>query len=341
MIFRQLFDPQTSTYSYLLADEHSRDAVLIDPVLEQLERDVALIRQLDLRLLATLETHVHADHVTAGGALRERLGSRTGVAEVAGVSCADLRLADGDRVAFGRHHLEVRSTPGHTAGCVSFVTDDQAMVFTGDALLVRGCGRTDFQGGDAATLYRSVHERLLSLPDATLVYPGHDYKGHTVSTVGEEKRFNPRLGGGRTEEEFVVIMDHLDLAQPERIAVAVPANARCGSWAPVRTDAGVPEVDWAWLTTPESEACRLLDVRGHDEVRRDGKLARAEVVPLERVADVVAGWDPKEPLLVMCRSGGRSAVATRALRTMGFANVASVAGGLQAWAAAGNPVVRT
>ena len=184
MIFRQLFDRVTCTYTYLLADEDTREAVLIDPVVEQVERDVALLRELDLHLVHTLETHVHADHVTGGGALRERLGSRSVVSAAAGVTCTDVAVSDGDRVVFGKHHLEVRSTPGHTEGCVTYVTDDQAMAFTGDALFVRGCGRTDFQGGDAATLYRSVHGQVLSLPDDTKVYPGHDYKGRTLTTVG-------------------------------------------------------------------------------------------------------------------------------------------------------------
>jgi glyoxylase-like metal-dependent hydrolase (beta-lactamase superfamily II) len=231
MIFRQLFDPETSSYTYLLADRDSRDAVLIDPVLEQCERDLALLRELELRLRTTLETHVHADHVTGSGRLRERLGSEVGVGAATGVGNADRMLEDGEEVRFGRHALEVRATPGHTRGCVSYVHHAAGLAFTGDALLVRGCGRTDFQEGDARTLFRSVRERLFSLPDATLLYPGHDYKGRTVTTVGEERRWNPRLGLAVGEAGFVALMAELRLAYPKRIDVAVPANLACGAGA--------------------------------------------------------------------------------------------------------------
>jgi glyoxylase-like metal-dependent hydrolase (beta-lactamase superfamily II) len=231
MLFRQLYDAETSTYTYLLADEGSRQAVLIDPVAEQVERDLRLVAELGLELEYTLETHVHADHVTGASQIRERLGTRSVVAAEGGASCGDVHVHDGDRVRFGRHQLEVRTTPGHTAGCLSFVLDGtspQPMAFTGDALLIRGCGRTDFQQGDPHALYRSVHDKLFSLPPHTLVYPGHDYKGLTVSTVGEELAHNPRLGGGKTEEEFVAIMKSLRLGLPKKIDVAVPANLNCG-----------------------------------------------------------------------------------------------------------------
>jgi glyoxylase-like metal-dependent hydrolase (beta-lactamase superfamily II) len=228
MIFRQLFDLETSTYSYLLADPGTREAVLIDPVLEQFERDASLLRELELRLLYTLETHVHADHVTASGRLREALGSQVAVGAAAGVRNADRTLGDGDALRFGKHTLLVRATPGHTSGCVSYVHREAGLALTGDALLVRGCGRTDFQGGDARTLFRSVRERIFSLPDATLLYPGHDYKGRTVTTVGEEKRWNPRLGLAISEPEFVSLMAALRLAYPKRIDVALPANLASG-----------------------------------------------------------------------------------------------------------------
>jgi sulfur dioxygenase len=229
MLFRQLFDAETSTYSYLLADEDTRQAVLIDPVVEQVERDLRLVAELRLVLVHTLETHVHADHVTGASAIRERLGTRSVVAAEGGASCGDVHVRDGDRVGFGRYALLVRTTPGHTDGCLSFVLEGgPAMVFTGDALLVRGCGRTDFQQGDPHVLWRSVHDKLFSLPPATLVWPGHDYKGHTVSTVAEEREHNPRLGGDKTEAEFVAIMQGLRLSLPKNIDVAVPANLNCG-----------------------------------------------------------------------------------------------------------------
>ena len=226
------FDPETSTYTYLLADETTRDAIIIDPVLTQIERDVGLIQELELHLRYALDTHVHADHVTALGSLHERLGTLTVVSERAGVGCADVLVKEGDAIAFGAHRLEVLETPGHTAGCLSYVMSDRSMVFTGDALLIRGCGRTDFQEGDAHELYRSVHDKLFALPGHTAVYPGHDYKGRTASSIDEERRCNPRLGGGRTCAEFTVIMRALRLAHPRFMDVALPRNVRCGMAAP-------------------------------------------------------------------------------------------------------------
>lgn len=228
MIFRQLIDPETSTYTYLLGDESTRRAVLIDPVLEQLERDCTLLEELGLELDLTLETHVHADHVTASGRLRERLGSRVGAGARAGVNNADLLLEDGDAVEIGDLRVRVVATPGHTAGCVTYVCSDESMAFTGDALLIRGCGRTDFQEGDAETLFHSVRERIFALPDACLLYPGHDYKGRTVTAVEEEKRCNPRLGLHRSREEFVGLMANLGLSYPRRMDFAVPANLESG-----------------------------------------------------------------------------------------------------------------
>ena len=228
MLPRQLFDRESSTYTYLLADAASGQAVLIDPVLEQVDRDLELLSDLGLLLAYVLETHVHADHVTAAGVLRQRTGAKTAVSRRAGAACADVQLDDGDVLRVGDLVIEARQTPGHTQGCVTYVTADHAMAFTGDTLLIRGCGRTDFQGGDAVRLWRSVHEKIFTLPDACRIYPGHDYRGRTVSTVGEEKRLNPRLGGARTENEFVAIMSALNLPKPKRIEEAVPANQRCG-----------------------------------------------------------------------------------------------------------------
>ncbi len=226
MIFRQLFDPVSSTYTYLLADAGSRGAVLIDPVVEEVETYTKLLTELGLRLEYTLETHVHADHVTAGAALRERFGSRTVVHQDGGAACADVSVKHGDHIRVGSIDLEVRATPGHTNGCVAYVAADR--VFTGDALLIGGCGRTDFQGGDSGRLYDSVHQQILSLPADTLVYPGHDYKGRTISTVKEETAMNLRLGGGKSREEFIEIMANLKLAYPKQIERAVPANLLCG-----------------------------------------------------------------------------------------------------------------
>ena len=228
MIFRQLFHQETCTYTYLLADELSREAVLIDPVIESIKRDLRLLDELGLKLIYSLDTHVHADHITASGMLRERTGARSGVSAQAGVACADQQLAHGDRLAFGRYELEVRSTPGHTAGCVTYVLDEgsKVMAFTGDALFVRGCGRTDFQQGDAATLYRSVHDQIYSLPADAVIYPGHDYKGHTSSTVAEEWQHNPRLNRKVDRATFVELMDELVHQLDERGSIDLSVQAR-------------------------------------------------------------------------------------------------------------------
>lgn len=234
MIFRQLFDKESSTYTYLLGDEPSGEAALVDPVVEHVERDLKLASELGLRITAIFDTHVHADHVTGAGALRERTGAVTHVSSQGGAPCADVMITDGLVVRMGAITVRALSTPGHTSGCTSFFVEapgERPRVFTGDALLVRGCGRTDFQEGDAATLWRSVHEKLFTLPDETLVYPAHDYRGHTVSTIGEEKKHNPRLGGGMTLDSFVTLMNGLDLPPPAKIHEAVPANRACGQKA--------------------------------------------------------------------------------------------------------------
>ena len=260
LVFRQLFDPTSSTYTYLLGCSTSGEAVLIDPVFEQVRRDAALINELGLKLLWTLETHVHADHVTGAWLLKQKLGSDIALAEASGAAGADRLLADGDRVTFGRRSLEVRATPGHTNGCLTYVLDDESMAFTGDCILIRGSGRTDFQQGDPRALYRSVRSRIFSLPETCLLYPAHDYRGLTATSVAEEKKFNPRLGGEVGEGDYVGYMKNLDLPHPKKIDEAVPANLRCGQpgneagvppdphWAPLRfTFGGVWEVEPHWL----------------------------------------------------------------------------------------------
>jgi sulfur dioxygenase len=224
MLFRQLFDPETSTYTYLIADEMTREAALIDPVLEQVERDRQVVAELGLKLTLVLETHIHADHVTGAGRLRELTGARV-AASASGAPCVDLAVKDGEVLALGGLSIQVLATPGHTDDSVSFRVGSR--VFTGDALLIRACGRTDFQNGDAGQLYDSITHKLFSLPDETEVYPGHDYAGLTMSTIGEEKRHNPRLAG-RSREGFIELMNSRKLAPPKKLDVAVPANRACG-----------------------------------------------------------------------------------------------------------------
>lgn len=230
MIFRQLFEPQSSAYTYLIACEESRDAALIDPVLETVDRDCALLHELGLNLRYTIETHIHADHVTGAAQLRARTGSKTAVPAKSGADKADLAVAEGEAIRIGSLELRPLHTPGHTDDhhCYFLPAASGGRVFTGDALLIDGCGRTDFQNGDSATLYQSVHDKIFSLPGDTLVYPGHDYQQRHVSSVAQERERNPRLGGGKTLEQFVAIMAALDLPRPKKMDVAVPANRACG-----------------------------------------------------------------------------------------------------------------
>jgi glyoxylase-like metal-dependent hydrolase (beta-lactamase superfamily II)/rhodanese-related sulfurtransferase len=348
LLFRQLFEADTGTFTYLLADVVSGEGVLIDPVFEQHSRDLSLIQELGIRLVASLDTHAHADHVTGSWLMHEATGSAIGLAAAVRAENVTLPLHHGDRVAFGRRHLEVRSTPGHTDGCVSFVLDDRSMAFTGDALLVRGCGRCDFQQGNAHTLWTSITGQILPLPDSCLLYPGHDYTGRTVTSVAEEKAYNARLGGAATERDFVGHMEAMKLPHPHRIAEALPGNMRSGkprqapsapTWAPLsRSYAGLPELAPAWVAAHRNEIT-LLDVRSAEEFQGpEGRIAGSQLIPLQeleaRRAEIPAG----RPVVVLCHSGSRSALATQQLLKAGLDQVANLHGGLSRWAAEGYPL---
>lgn len=240
LLFRQLFEKDSSTYTYLLADvEHpDRPAVLVDPVDKTVDRDLTLIKELGLQLIYAMNTHVHADHVTGTGLIKSKMPGVKSVISEASKAKADVFVNGGDKIYVGNLFLEVRPTPGHTQGCVTYVTGEglaqpnPRMAFTGDALLIRGCGRTDFQGGSAEQLYESVHSKILTLPKDTLLFPAHDYKGHTVTTVEEELLYNPRLS--KDMDTFKKIMENLGLSYPKMIDVAVPANMVCGIQDPVK-----------------------------------------------------------------------------------------------------------
>jgi len=348
LLFRQLFDAATGTFTYLLADVASRQGVLIDTVFEQHDRDLALIRELGIALVACLDTHAHADHVTGSWLMHQATGSAIGLAAAARADNVSLPLHHGDRVPFGARSLEVRSTPGHTDGCVSFVLDDQSMAFTGDALLVRGCGRCDFQQGNAQTLYRSITEQLFSLPEACLLYPGHDYTGRGVTSVAEEKAFNARLGGTANERDFVGYMDNLKLPHPHKIAEALPGNLRSGkpkggataqAWAPLsRSFAGLPELNPDWLAEHQGEVT-LLDVRSSEEFNGpDGHIAGSLLIPLPELENRASTIPDRRPLVVLCHSGSRSALATQQLLKAGRKRVANLRGGISGWRAAGYPL---
>ena len=349
MIFRQLVDSRSSTYTYLLADGATRDAVLIDPVFEQYARDAALVRELGLTLRCTLETHVHADHVTAAWLFHARLGSAIVVSADGGAAGADRQVREGDVVTFGGETLSVLSTPGHTGGCVSYVTGDRKAVFTGDSLMIRGAGRTDFQEGDARRMYRSVHDKLFALPADCAVYPAHDYAGRLASSIGEERAFNPRLGGTRSEADFVGFMANLGLPHPKQIDVALPANLRCGrpidglgagepQWAPARrTFAGVLEVDAEWLGEHLADV-QVVDVREVDEWNGElGRIPGARHVPLGQLRARLGELPRDRPVVAVCRSGGRSAEASLILEQAGFSRAANLSGGMIRWHALGLP----
>lgn len=351
LIFRQLFDAASSTYTYLLGDPHSRRAVIIDTVFEQHLRDRALIAELGLELTAALDTHCHADHVTGAWLMREATGCRIGISRHYGADLqgADLLLDHGDRVVFGKRYLEVRATPGHTGACQSYVSDDHSMVFTGDSLMIRGAGRCDFQQGNAHTLFRSITEQIFSLPDDCLVFPGHDYSGRTMSSVGEERAHNPRIGGQADERDFVGFMENMQLPHPKQIAIALPANLRSGQpddagppqpadWGPVRQSyAGLLEIEPDWVAEHLDEV-HVLDVREREELDgRLGRIAGAQLIPLKELKDRLAEIPADRSVVAVCHAGMRSGMATVLLRQAGFARVANLRGGMLLWRQMGLP----
>jgi glyoxylase-like metal-dependent hydrolase (beta-lactamase superfamily II)/rhodanese-related sulfurtransferase len=332
MIFRQLFDRDTWTYTYLIGDKASGLALIVDPVLENSTRDLKIIDELGLKLAYIFETHVHADHITSARQLRSRSGAKIGIGVE--LADADMLLVQGQIVQLGETQIEVRRTPGHTDTCTSFVLRDgeQTMVLTGDTLLIRGCGRTDFQAGNARQLYNSVHEQIFSLPDDTLIYPGHDYLGNSHSSVGEEKANNPRLALSIDEIGFEAIMDNLNLPHPTRMDVALPANLVCGpklgkdcAYSPGSRELQASEI-------PDIRGFRIIDVRSLQEYHGPlGHLPDSELVPLQTFQNEASAWNAEEGFLLTCRSGGRSAQACSILRSMGFNHVTNLAGGLSAW----------
>lgn len=353
LIFRQLFDEPSSTYTYVLADADSRTAVVVDTVFQQHLRDRALLEELGLTLTAVLDTHCHADHVTGAWLMQQATGCRIGISKRYGAELqgADLLLDHGDKVSFGARWLEVRATPGHTDGCVTCVLDDHSLALTGDALLIRGAGRCDFQQGNAATLFRSVTREIFSLPDGCLIFPGHDYSGRTMSQVSEERTHNPRLGGNADERDFVGFMENLQLPHPKRIAVAVPANLQCGrpadgkvprpaEWGPVRMSyAGLLEIDPQWVAE-HLDQIHVLDVRQPEELAgQAARISNAQLVPLGELRGRLHEVPTDRPVVAVCHAGMRSAQATVILRSAGIDRVANLRGGMLLWEQMGLPVL--
>jgi len=314
-----------------------------------------LLGELDLELVAAVDTHCHADHVTGAWLMHQATGCRIGASRryqppIQGV---DLPLDHGDRIAFGGRHLEVRATPGHTDGCMTLVLDDGSMAFTGDALLIRGAGRCDFQQGSAHTLYRSITREIFTLPDACLVFPGHDYSGRTVSSVAEEKTYNPRIGGAADERDFVEFMQNLNLPHPRQIDVALPANLRSGQpadgkvpraadWGPVRqTYAGLLEIEPEWVAEHLRQV-HVLDVRQPQEMQESpGSIADAQLIPLSELASRLSEIPRGKPVVVVCDAGIRSGQATVILRSAGLQRCANLRGGMLLWSQLGLPTQRS
>jgi sulfur dioxygenase len=330
LIFQQLFDSASWTYTYLLADSVSKEAVLIDTVFENVERDLDLIDQLGLDIKYVLDTHIHADHVTGSGRIRSLRGVKTAVPKNANVPCADINLSEGDQIKFGPFVIKVLETPGHTDASLSFVCED--MVFSGDALLIRGTGRTDFQSGSASELYDSITKKLFTLPGDAKLYPAHDYKGFTSSTIEAEIKHNPRAGRGRTKEEFVKIMSDLKLGYPKKIDEALPANQACGS-------VGLSKSAEAYKTLSSADAkanldeMLIVDVRRPDEFNGElGHIIGAHQITLgPDLKQFLDGYNRNEQVFFVCRSGQRSAEASKLAIDMGFQKVAHLDGGMIGW----------
>jgi sulfur dioxygenase len=343
MIFRQLFDSTSGTYTYLLASRRGGEALIIDPVLEKVDRYIQLVRELDLRLVKAVDTHLHADHITGLGALRDRTHCVTVMGERSNVDVVSMRLSEGDKLTIEGVALDVLYTPGHTDDSYSFLLHDR--VFTGDTLLIRGTGRTDFQNGDARAQYDSIFKKLLRLPDETMVFPAHDYKGETVSTIGEEKQFNPRLQV-KSVDEYVELMNNLNLPNPKMMDVAVPANMRVGL-----AQDEIARRGWS-LSACEATALigrpdvAFVDLRERGEREKHGIIPGSLHAPYPEVPENVAAGGMLNELaratgkriVFYCAFGERSAMAVQAAQDSGIASACHIAGGIAAWKKADGPL---
>jgi len=344
MIFRQLFDSVSGTYSYLLASRAGGEALILDPVLEKADRYCQLLRELDLRLVKAIDTHLHADHVTGLGELRDRTQCITIMGEQSKADVVSMRVSDGDKVMIEGLSLDVMYTPGHTDDSYSYLMGDR--VFTGDTLLIRGTGRTDFQNGSSRAQYESIFNRLLKLPDETMVFPAHDYKGDTVSTIGEERRYNPRLQV-RSVDEYIELMANLKLPNPKMMDVAVPANMHVGLHQEELAKQGLALSALDAIKSLGRPDILLVDLREASERAKHGTISGALHAPYPGIAEslkpggmlreVAAATGRR--VVFFCAFGERSAMAVAAAKNAGLANTAHIEGGIDAWKKVGGPVV--
>lgn len=340
MIFRQLFDKTSSTYTYLLASRAGGEALLIDPVLEQTGRYLKLLEELDLKLVKVIDTHIHADHVSAMGKLRDATRCVTVMGEQSPTDVVSMRVSDNEKLSIEGLTLTALHTPGHTSESYSFLMNDR--VFTGDTLLIRGTGRTDFQNGDPYDQYHSLFERLLTLPEQTFVYPGHDYKGDTVSTIGEERAFNPRLKV-TSADEYADIMNNLNLPNPKMMDVAVPENLKLGLRLEAQHRVPSTEAEDILAKWPDHQA-QLIDIREESERKRDGAIPGSIHLSYGRFeshcsdSGALRSLSRSTPLLVYCAVGERSTLAVEIAAERGLSNISHMPGGFRAWKAAGGAV---
>ncbi|MBT5570506.1 MAG: MBL fold metallo-hydrolase [Alphaproteobacteria bacterium] len=343
MIFRQLFDSESSTYTYLLASRRGGEALIIDPVLEKVDRYLQLLEELDLKLIKAVDTHVHADHITGLGALRDQTRCITEMGEQSGVDVVSMRVNEGDKIDIEGLALDVIYTPGHTDDSYSFMMDDR--VFTGDTLLIRGTGRTDFQNGDPAAQYDSIFNKLLRLPDDTLVYPAHDYKGDTVSTVAEERASNPRLQVS-SEAEYVEIMNGLNLANPKMMDVAVPANLKIGLLQDDLERMGLSITCREGIAKVSDPSLILVDLRDDAEREKEGVIPGSVHAPYPDLDENInpggllheLARSSSRQIVFYCAFGERSAMAVEAAVGAGLSDTCHLSGGVEAWKASQGPV---
>jgi sulfur dioxygenase len=345
MIFRQLFDSTSGTYTYLLASRHGGEALIVDPVLERVDRYLQLVRELDLKLVKAVDTHLHADHITGLGALRDRTQCITVMGENTKADVVSMRVGEGDRIEIEGLRLEVLFTPGHTDDSYSFLWDNR--VFTGDTLLIRGTGRTDFQNGDPRAQYDSIFNKLLKLPDETMVYPAHDYKGETVSTIGEEKLFNPRLKV-KSIDEYVDLMNNLNLPNPKMMDVAVPANMQVGLHQEMIAKKGWALSAAEALALPGRCDVTLVDLREKSERDKHGVIPGSlhapyrdlpqHIVPGGMLHELAAATGKQ--MVFYCAFGERSAMAVQAAQDAGLNNTRHIQGGIDSWKKTGGPISR-